>query len=395
MSIQKIILAFSGGLDTSACVPFLENQGYEVYTATVNTGGFSSEELAEIEAKAYQLGAKKHFSIDAQDSLYNQFASKIILANYQKGGTYPACVGPERTVITEEIAKICKQENIQVVAHGSTGAGNDQVRFESAIKYYLPGCKIVAPVRDFALTREQEVEFLAQKGFAVDSQTKDYSINVGLLGTTVGGKETKDSISNIPDEVFPTVKPLDQTPDQAEEFSLDFKDGLPVKFNQQKLTGVEIIQQLNKLASKHGFGKDYHTGTTILGTKARIAFEAPALKALIKIHTEIEKLVLTSKQIFYKNLLSQVYGDLIHEGLTFEPLAKNIENFLEDVNQGIEAKVTAEFYKGHLIIKSIQSPQSLLNKNGVYGEENGNWTGLDAKGFCNLYGMESLVSTNN
>jgi len=389
--MKKIILAFSGGLDTSFCIPYLKGKGYQVITITVNTGGFTTKQLKEIADQAKKLGSHKHFEVDAQEVLYEQFASYIIKANYLKGGVYPACVGPERNVIALEIAKIAKQENIACVAHGSTAAGNDQVRFDLALSALLSNCTILAPIRDEELTREQEVAILKKCGVHVDSSKKDYSINVGLLGTTIGGNETLGTEKTLPEDVFPSVKPFEEAQEQSALLEIEFVDGLPLSLNGKKMSGVKMINELDKIAEACGFGKDYHIGTTILGTKGRIGFEAPAMKILIKAHVELEKITLTSKQLFWKNMMGTLYGDLIHEGLYFDPIVKNLEAFLDSANEFVTGKVKLKIQKGLLTITSVKSPYSLMNnKFGAYGEKVGAWTGIDAKGFCKLYGLESV-----
>ncbi|MDP4008372.1 MAG: argininosuccinate synthase [Candidatus Peregrinibacteria bacterium] len=389
--MKKVILAFSGGLDTSFCVPYLKEKGYQVITITVNTGGFTAKQLKEIAHQAKKLGSHKHFEVDAQEALFEKFASYIIKANYLKGGVYPACVGPERNIIALEIAKIAKQENIECVAHGSTAAGNDQVRFDLALSALLPNCTILAPIRDEELTREQEVAFLKKIGVHIDSGKKDYSINVGLLGTTIGGKETLGTKKTLPECAFPLVKSLEEAQKQSTLLEIEFANGLPLSLNGKEMNGVKMINELNEVAAACGFGKDYHIGTTILGTKGRIGFEAPAMKIFIKAHSELEKLTLTSKQIFWKNILGTLYGDLIHEGLYFDPIVKNLEAFLDSANEFVSGKIKLKMQKGLLIITFIESPYSLLNsKFGAYGEKAGAWTGIDAKGFCKLYGLESV-----
>lgn len=389
--MQKIILAFSGGLDTSFAVPYLINQGYQVITATVNTGSFSKEELKTIAQKSKSLGAIKHYEIDAQKQLYEKIGSYIIKANYLKGGVYPACVGPERIVIAMEIAKIALKEKVKNIAHGSTSAGNDQVRFDLALRALIPNCNIITPIRENNFSREEEVKLLNQQGIKVENFNKDYSINVGLLGTTIGGKETKQTDKEIPENIFPNVKTIDKTPNKAVQIKIDFEKGLPVKLNGKKLDPVELINTLNKIAAQYGFGKDYHIGTTIIGIKGKVAFEAPALKVLIKAHSELEKITLTSKQLFWKNILGNLYGDLIHEGLYFEPLIKNIEEFMDSANQFVTGEVIAKIHKGNLTITSLTSPYSLFNtKLGTYGEQSAAYSGIDAKGFCKIYGMESV-----
>ncbi len=389
--MKKIILAFSGGLDTSFCIPYLAEQGYQVITVTVNTGGFTPAQLAAIKKTAKTFGSVKHYEIDAQATLYKKFAAYIIKANYLKGGVYPACVGPERTVIAESLIDIAKKEKTMVIAHGSTGAGNDQVRFDVALRALLPGVNIIAPIRDAGLTRAQEISYLTQKNFTVNKVSKDYSINIGLLGTTIGGKETKGTQNEIPEEIFPTVASLKKVNGKPEVITLRFDKGLPSHLNGKSLTGVQIITDLNHLGAAHGFGKDYHIGTTIIGLKGRIAFEAPGVKILIKAHQELEKIVLTSKQLFWKNMLGTLYGDLIHDGLYYEPLARDLEALFDRASAFVTGEVTLRLHLGTIAVVSLSSQHSLLDKAmGTYGEEATGWSGADAKGFCSIYGLESI-----
>jgi len=388
--MSTVILAFSGGLDTSFCIPFLMEQGHDVITVTVNTGGFSAKEMKEIEKGAKKLGSKKHIAVDAKKPLYDKIGSYLIKANYLKGGVYPACVGPERTIIAEEMAKVAKKEKTKVVAHGSTGAGNDQVRFDLALHSLIPNCTILAPIREEGFTRNEEYALLKKYGVTMKKEVKDYSINVGLLGTTIGGKETKGTAKPLPAKAFPNVVPVAKAPAKAVEVKITFKKGLPVALNGKKLSGVEMIQTLNALGAKHGFGKGEHIGTTIIGIKGRIGFEAPAMLMLIHAHSELEKIVLTGKQLFWKHTLGNVYGDLMHEGLYFEPLARDIEAMLDSSSDGLDGVVKMQLHKGTLVVTGIESPHSLFNaKKGTYGEEAGAWNGKEAAAFCKLYGLES------
>ncbi|MFH1720561.1 MAG: argininosuccinate synthase [Patescibacteria group bacterium] len=397
--MKKTILAFSGGLDTSFCVPYLKKKGFKVVTVTVNTGGFSKKQLKEIAVQSKNLGASKHYEIDAQEELYEKFASYILKANYLKGGCYPACVGPERYLIASEIVKIAKKEESKYVAHGSTAAGNDQVRFDLSLHALLPGCTILAPIRDEGISRTKEIAFLKKHGVKVDSSQKDYSINIGLLGTTIGGKETHSTETALPDSAFPNVEPLNAVHQEPSTIAISFEKGLPVKLNGKKLSGIEIMYLIKLLAEAHGFGKDCHIGTTILGIKGKIGFEAPAMKVLIKAHSELEKIVLTSKQLFWKNILGTLYGDLVHEGLYYDPIAKDLEAFLDSASQFVEGEVEIKLFKGNLTITSMKSKHSLFNnKLGTYGEGAEMWTSTDAKGFCKLYGLEStnaFITHNN
>lgn len=358
---------------------------------TVNTGGFTKKQLKEIADRAKKLGAYKHYESDGCNALYEKFGAYIIKANYLKGGVYPACVGPERNVIAEEMARIAKLEKISVVAHGSTGAGNDQVRFDVALKALIPNCTILAPIRDENFTREDEVAFLRERGIKIPTRSSAYSINIGLLGTTIGGAETLGTEKELPDNAFPTVKSLAKTPSKPTLLIINFKNGLPSALNGKKISGIEIIARLNALAAAAGFGRDYHIGTTIIGLKGRIGFEAPALRVIIKAHSELEKITLTSRQLFWKNTLGALYGDLVHEGLYFDPLLRDIEAFLDSASKYVDGEVGVRLHKGNLYIASLKSPYSLLrSKLGTYGEKTGAWTAQDAKGFCALYGFESV-----
>jgi argininosuccinate synthase len=391
--MTSIILAFSGGLDTTFCIPYLKEEGYDVITATVNTGGFTKKELIEIAEKSKTLGASEHFQLDAEDELYDHYVTKIIQGNYLRGGSYPACVGPERIVAAKAIAELAKEKNITAVAHGSTGAGNDQVRFDLVLKALIPGVTIIAPIRDKGLTRAQEIQYLQEKGIEVPAGAKDYSINIGVLGTTIGGKETTGTMGLPPEEVYPSVTPLKNTPDAPAEITITFKEGMPVALNGEALSSVQFIQKIKALADKHGIGKGSHLGTTILGIKGRIAFEAAAMSVLIDAHKELEKSVLTSKQIFWKDHLATVWGDMIHEGLAFDPLIQDIEAFIGSSQKFVSGEVKVQLFKGNIIPIGSTSEYSLLDTSlGVYGEENSLWDGKDAAGFCKIYGLEGVIA---
>lgn len=391
--MKKIILAFSGGLDTTFCIPYLQDKGYEVTTVTVDTGGFSQEELTAIAEKSDQMGAIEHILIDAESELYSKYITKIIQANYLRGGSYPACVGPERMVAAQAISEVAKEKGINAIAHGSTGAGNDQVRFDLALRAMIPKVEIIAPIRDEGFTRAQEVEYLKEKGVEVDETVKDYSINVGVLGTTIGGKETQGTMGLPPEEVYPSVAPLEKTPDEAEELKITFEKGIATAINDEKLSETELIKKVKSTAEKHGIGKDSHLGATILGIKGRIVFEAAAIKTLITAHKELEKSVLTSKQIFWKDHLGTVWGDMIHEGLCFDPVVEDIEAMIESSQKHVTGDVVLKLYKGNITVVGSESPYSLMDSEiGSYGEENKMWDGADAQGFCKLYGLEGVIA---
>ena len=389
MKKNKIILAFSGGLDTSFCVLWLKKQGFEVVTLTVDTGGFTKKDLAQIKNQAEILNVSKHITKSAKREFYEQIVTYVIKGNLLRGGVYPLCAGPERMIIAKKLTEVAVCEKAEYVAHGSTGAGNDQVRFDVAIKTLAPALKIITPIRDLNITRNQEIEYLRKLKIPVNSISKSYSINKGLLGVTIGGKETKNSWESPPDEVYPGIRPVEKTPDMPEEIILNFQKGLP-------LNGIKIMKKLEDLGGKHGVGKGIHLGTTILGIKGRIAFAAPAITILIKAHAELEKLVLSKAQLFWKNQLSEVYGNFLHEALYYDPVMRDIEAFINSSQHNVTGGVKVKLYKGNIVIVGVKSPYSLLDKKvAVYGEKNTLWNGRDAAGFTKIYGIQSILSAKS
>lgn len=391
--MEKVILAFSGGLDTTYLVPYLIDKGYEVITATVNTGGFTPEQLAKIAEKSASLGAVEHKEIDAVDELYENFVVKVVQANYLRGGVYPACVGPERLVAAQKIAQLAKDMGVKNVAHGSTGAGNDQIRFDIALRALMDYVNIIVPIRDEQITRQQEVDYLNEKGIEVPPKSLDYSINVGVLGTTVGGGETKGTLGLPPDDVYPFVKAIKDTPDEPVEVKIGFEKGRAVSFNGEKMEGLDLINKLRVLAQEHGVGKGSHLGTTILGIKGRVVFESAAISILIAAHKELEKSVLTSKQIFWKDHLGTVWGDMVHEGLYFDPVVDDICAMIDSSQQNVIGEATVKLHKGNIVVVGSESKNSLLDDEiACYGEENSFWDGNDAKGFAKIYGLEGVIA---
>lgn len=394
MKLNTIVLAFSGGLDTSFCVRYLkEAYGCKVITVTVDTGGFSKEELAGIAAKAKKLGVAKHYAIDAKKELFDRFLTYLIKGNVLRGGVYPLSVSAERVIQAEKIAQVALREKADALAHGSTGAGNDQVRFDVAFRVLAPGLKIIAPIRELSLTRKQEAEFLAKKGFPVEAKTASYSVNKGMWGTTIGGKETHDTWKEIPEEVFSKTSTIAGAPAAPEYLTLGFEKGVPAKLNGKKLSGVEMLTALDAAAAKHGVGKGIHVGDTILGIKGRIAFEAGAPLILIKAHRELEKLVLTKWQAFWKNQLSEFYGNLLHEGLYFDPVMRDIEKMLDSSQSVVSGEAKVKLHKGECMVVGCKSPFSLMDlKVATYGEENAFYDGRDAEGFSKIYGLQGILA---
>lgn len=391
--MKKVILAFSGGLDTSFCVLYLREQGFEVVTATIDTGGFSPAELAALEDRSAALGALKHFTVDGKQALYDQMVTYIIKGNILRGNVYPLSVGPERIIQAAELVRIAKVEDAHAVAHGSTGAGNDQVRFDVAMRVLAPDLEIITPIRDLGLSRAAETEYLSDHGFPVSEETKDYSINQGMLGTTIGGKETKDAWQVPPDSVYPSVVAISDAPDAPQELCIAFESGVPVRLNGEPLDGMTLMTQLDALGAAHGVGKAMHLGDTILGIKGRIALEAPAPLILIAAHRELEKLVLTKRQAFWKNHLAEVYGNLLHEALYLDPVMRDIEALIDSSQAHVCGEVKLKLHKGNVIVTGARSPYSLMDQAvATYGEENLLWDGRDAQGFAKIYALQALLA---
>lgn len=392
--MKKIVLAFSGGLDTSFCVPYLKEKGYEVYAATVDTGGFTQKDILKIKNRAKELHVQKHFVIDGKSSLYDKVVTYIIKGNVLRGGVYPLCAGPERIIQAIEVVSVAQKIGAHTVAHGSTGAGNDQIRFDTAIQTLAPNLEIVTPIRDLGITRESEILYLKKHGISVDQTSKNYSINKGMLGTTIGGKETKGSWEIPPDDVYPSVVSIEDAPIKGQEIILSFKQGLPVGINGKTINGVSLMTYLNTLGAKHGIGKGVHLGNTIIGIKGRVAFEAPAALLLIKSHKELEKLVLTRWQSFWKDMVSEAYGSFLHEGLYFDPVVKDMEELIDSSQRVVTGDVKVKLHKGNIIVVGVQSPYSLMDKKvATYGEQNLLWTAADAAGFSKIYGLQGMLAT--
>ena len=389
-----IVLAFSGGLDTSFCVPFLkETYGEDVTTVTVDTGGLTDAGKAALEEKAINLGAARHFTVDAKQHLYDNILAYLIKGNIQKGQLYPLCVGPERVSQSIQVAKVAVELGASAIAHGSTGAGNDQVRFDMAFQLLAPGLRIMAPIRDFSLSRAETTEYLEARGFDVPVKTTQYSINSGLWGTTVGGKETRTPELALPDHAFTTTNSIDECPESALDITIGFKNGLPVSFNGVETSGISIIEKLNEVGSLHGVGRGIHVGDTILGIKGRVGFEAPGALILITSHRELEKIVLTKWQLYQKTQTADMYGMLLHEGQFFDPVMRDMEAYLDSSQDVVEGEVRVRLHKGNLQVTGCSSPYSLFDTGvAVYGEENTGWGPDDARGFGKILTNQAALA---
>lgn len=386
---KKIVLAFSGGLDTSFCVIYLKEElGYEVHSVVVNTGGFSPEELKEIESKAYSLGVASHTTIDETEAYYTDCVKYLIFGNVLKNATYPLSVSAERVCQATAIANYAKKIQATAVAHGSTGAGNDQVRFDMIFNILIPTIEIITPIRDLKLSREEEIDYLAKHGVKINAEKAKYSINKGLWGTSVGGKETLTSNLYLPEEAWPT--PVSKaTPEVVE---IVFAQGEPVALNGVPMTPTEVIQQLQELAQPFGIGRDIHVGDTIIGIKGRVGFEAAAPIILVKAHHALEKHTLTKWQLSWKEQLSTFYGNYLHEGQFHDPVMRDLEAFLSSTQQTVHGKVWVELHPHRFIVQGIESNNDLMsNAFGSYGEMNNTWTGEDVKGFSKIFGNQVMI----
>ncbi len=387
--MKKAILAFSGGLDTSFCALYLKEElGYDVITVTVDTGGFTEEELENIKKRADELKVLKHYTIDAKSFVYDNFISYIIKANSMRGGVYPLSVGAERVAQAIEVVKIAKKEKADALAHGSTGAGNDQVRFDVSFNVLAPELKILTPVRSLGWSRTQEADWLRSRGIEIDPTVQDYSYNEGLWGTTIGGKQTHDPWDFPPEDVFIKTSPKKDSKKESMEVIIDFEKGLPTSLNNKKMKGIEIIQYLNELAGKWGIGRGVHIGDTIFGIKGRIIFEAPAPIILITAHKELEKLVLSKQQRFWKDHLGQVYGDMLHEAQYFDPVMRDIEALIDSSQKYVKGSARVLLKDGSFLVTGVKSPNSMIKKDlATYGEVQKLWDWRDAEGFCKVYGI--------
>lgn len=394
---KKIVLAFSGGLDTSYCVPYLqETFEANIHTVLVDTGGFTEQQLTDIEEHAYSLGTDSHQTLKQTKEFYQQVIRYLIFGNVLKNDTYPLSVSSERIFQAVAIAEYAKSIEADAIAHGSTGAGNDQVRFDLVFNVIAPDLEIITPIRDQQLSRQQEVKFLQDHGFDFDWAQSKYSINKGLWGTSVGGAETLTSEEPLPEEAWPSQ--LQKKESQTIE--LIFEEGEPVGLNGNHYQPIKLIKHLDELASAYAVGRDIHVGDTIIGIKGRVGFEAAAPMVLIHAHKHLEKHVLTKWQLYWKNQLAEWYGMMLHEGQYLDPVMRDIECFMESTQQAVSGSVKISLHPYRFEIDGITSPNDLMNaKFGDYGEMNKTWSGEDVKGFAkilsNQINIHKTVNSND
>jgi argininosuccinate synthase len=408
---RHYVLAFSGGLDTSYALAVLVDRGERVTTVTVNTGGFPPEELREIEERSTELGASDHVVIDGRARLYEQFVSYILKANYLRNGVYPSCVGVERMLQAEEVTKVALDRGADVIAHGSTGAGNDHVRFDAVTKALAPKLEIYGLIRDEEHTREEERDFLRSRGHAVSDITAKYSFNFGILGTTIGGEETYGSWEYLPPEAWPTTRSIADAPDEPAELVIRFDRGLPVGIEPVSgisaadvdagelgigVPGYDALAILNRIGGEHGVGRGIHTGQTIMGILGRLGFEAPGMLTLIAAHRELERLVLTNAQQTMKATLGTTFGDMLHEGRYYDPLLTDIRAFLDSSQERVSGEVRIRLHKGNVIALGCRSPHSLLDAGrrlgSTYGHGSSLWTGEEARAFAHIYATAGVLA---
>ena len=391
MKKPKIVLAFSGGLDTTFCVLWLQKElGADVLTVTVDTGGFTAEEVKAIEARAASLGAVEHRTIDGRAEVFSRFAVPLIQGNILRGRVYPLSVSAERVLQAEVVARVAREVGAAGVAHGSTGAGNDQVRFDAVFQVLLPGVKVHTPIRDLGWSRQQETDYLAKFGVPVPAKTVSYSVNAGLWGTTVGGGQTHDPWTEVPDSAFPTS--TEKAPAEGQDVVVGFEKGTPVSLDGKSLDGVALVQKLHALGRTYGVGRGIHMGDTILGIKGRIAFEAPAPLMLIAAHQELEKLVLTRWQTFWKSQVGEFYGQMLHEGLYFDPVMRDIEALIASSQETVTGEARLRLRAGRFDVTGVKSPFSMIAGAAVYGETTRLWTGPEAAGFSKLHALPMTLA---
>jgi argininosuccinate synthase len=390
-----IVLAYSGGLDTSFLVPWIaENQRRPVITVTVDTGGLDGAAARTLAERSRALGAIAHHQVDARSEYFEQVLRFLIMGNVRRGQLYPLCVGAERVMQAQTIARMARELESDTVAHGCTAAGNDQVRFEVALRTLAPDLKVLAPVRDHAFKRQEEHDYLERRGLPVPPGGAKYSINRGLWGVTIGGQETLTSIGSIPDEAWILTRHAFAQLRAAERHVLGFRHGRPVALDGKADSPVAIIEALEALAAPFGIGRGIHLGDTIIGTKGRVAFEAPAAEVLLAAHRELEKLVLTGRQQRVKELVAQPYGDLVHEGQLLDPVCRDIEALLESSQQRVSGAVHVRLQTGSAFIEGVESPFSLMAASkGVYGEAAGEWSAADALGFSRIAALPGVFYT--
>src|SRR5271167_2944907 len=390
--VKPIVLAYSGGLDTSFLVPWIaEHERRPVITVTVDTGGIDEAAARTLAERARALGAIEHHTVDARADYFEQVLRFLIMGNVKRGQLYPLCVGAERVMQAQTIAHMARKLGTNSIAHGCTAAGNDQVRFEVALRTLAPELEIIAPVRDRAFKRPEPLKYLQEHRLPIPPHGAAYAVNRGLWGVTTGGKEALTSEGSIPEEAWVLSKDAFSHPRADQRHTIGFARGVPNSLDGERRAAVSIIEELESLAGPFGIGRGIHLGDTVIGTKGRVAFEAPAADVLLTAHRELEKLVLTGKQARIKESVAQPYGDLVHEGQHLDPVCRDIEALLQSSQARVSGEVTVLFRPGSAFVEGVTSPHSLMAASkGVYGESAGEWTPADALGYSKMLALTGV-----
>jgi len=394
-STSPIILAFSGGLDTSFCVPWLkETYSRPVVTVCINTGGLDAAAAKDLEARAMALGSQEHVLVEARQIFFDRVIRFLIAGNVRRGQLYPLCVGAERGIQAQLLAEIATERGSDTVAHGCTAAGNDQVRFEVALRTINPGLEVLAPVRDQSFVRPEQIAYLEKHDYPIPAKGTEYSINRGLWGVSIGGQETLDSHGSIPEHTWVLSPGALEQPKAPETHIVGFNQGIPVSLDGTQMDPVTLIETLESLAGPFGIGRGIHVGDTVLGTKGRVAFEAPAAEVLLTAHRELEKLTLSALQTRIKEPVATSYGDFVHEGKQLDAACRDIEALLESSQRLVTGEVKVQFRAGSIFIEGVSSPHSLMAATtGVYGEAAGEWTAADALGYSKILSLSGMLQT--
>jgi argininosuccinate synthase len=389
MDNNKVLLAFSGGLDTSFCAVYLaKEKGLKVHSAIVNTGGFNSDELKKIEKHALNLGVADHVVLDATSDYYQRCIRYMLFGNALRNRNYPLSVSSERSFQAIALVEYARKKGFKKIAHGSTAAGNDQVRFDLTIQVLAPEIEVLTPIRELKISRENEIKYLAENDIQMVAKQVEYSINKGLWGTSIGGKETLTSHLELPEEAYPSGKPKEGT----EILELAFQKGEPIALNKVEMHPVDLIRKLDDIGSGYAIGRDVHVGDTIIGIKGRVGFEAAAAKMLIDAHLSLEKHVLSRWQLHWKEQIGSWYGMFVHEAQFLEPVMRNLEDFLESTQQNVSGRVTLRLRPYSFSIAGVSSDFDLMDPEfAAYGEENRNWSAGDVDGFTILLANQQKI----
>jgi len=392
---SPIILAYSGGLDTSFCVPWLrETYKRPVVTACVNTGGLDAAAAQSLEERAMALGAQEHILVEARPRFFDQVLRFLIAGNVRRGNLYPLCVGAERGIQATVLAELAGERGSTTVAHGCTAAGNDQVRFEVALRTVQPELEVLAPVRDESFERSTQIKYLEDHNFPLPPSGGDYSINKGLWGVSIGGKETLTSADTIPESEWVLSSGAFEDPLLPQTNTINFEQGIPVALNGESMEPVTLIEKLEAVAGGYGIGRGIHLGDTVLGTKGRVAFEAPAAEVLLNAHRELEKLTLSALQMRVKESIANTYGNFVHEGKQLDPACRDIEALLTSSQERVTGEVKLMLRPGSVFVEGVQSPYSLMAATkGVYGEAVGEWTPQDALGYSRILALPGMLQS--